>query len=44
MTPDEQFNLWLFPPVLSRRRKIVINCIMLAITILVAHVFNGPVP
>jgi hypothetical protein len=39
---DDEFRKWLFPPVLSRTRKVVINLIMLAITILVAYLFNDP--
>lgn len=31
---DQEFQLWLFPPVLSPRRKLVIRCIMIALVIL----------
>jgi len=36
------FHAWLFPPVLTRRRKFVIRCIMLALTIFAAWV--GQIP
>jgi hypothetical protein len=40
---DAEFHKWLFPPPpLSRVRKLVINLIMLAVTILVAYLFNDP--
>lgn len=40
---DDEFHKWLFPPApLSFKRKLVINLIMLAITIVVAYLFNDP--
>lgn len=33
---------WLFPPTLTRRRKIVINLTMLSITVAVAWMCNSP--
>jgi hypothetical protein len=41
MTEDE-FNAWMFPPVLTWQRKLVIRCIMLALTFFAAWV--GQIP
>lgn len=39
---DDEFRAWLFPPVLSWKRKLVIRCIMVALCILAAWL--GQVP
>ena len=40
---DDEFRKFLFPPApLTFKRKLVVNLIMLAITILIAWLFNDP--
>lgn len=39
---DDEFRKWLFPPVLSFKRKVVINLIMLTVTMVLAWLCNSP--
>ena len=40
MTPDD-LNQWLFPPVLTLRRKIVINALMFCVLIATMYACGG---
>jgi len=42
MTNDRELYEKIFPAKLTRRRKIVINLIMLGVTLIVAWLFNSP--
>jgi hypothetical protein len=39
---DQEFQAWLFPPVLSTRRKWIIRGIMIGLTILAAYIGQLP--
>lgn len=39
---QDEFQKWLFPPVLTWKRKLVINAIMFCVLILVVYLFGAP--
>lgn len=39
---NNEFIAWLFPPTLTRTRKIVINAIMFGVLVVVVYLFGSP--
>ena len=39
---EDEFRLWLFPPVLSWQRKLAIRCLMIGLVILSAYLGHVP--